>query len=55
MPPPSAVRPGDYLVVYQSRGVQYDPSRQRLRWDGSAPIDAELLLADTGGALFQIR
>ncbi len=55
MPPPSAVRPGDYLVVYQSRGVHYDPSRQRLRWDGSAPMDAELLLADTGAALFRIR
>jgi len=55
MPPPSAVRPGDYLVVFQRRGVQYDASRQRLRWDGSAPIDAELLLADTGAALFQIR
>jgi hypothetical protein len=55
MPPPSAVRPGDYLVVYQRRGLQYDPSRQRLRWDGSAPIDAELLLVGTGAALFQIR
>jgi hypothetical protein len=55
MPPPSAVRPGDYLVVYQRRGVQYDPSQRRLRWDGSAPVDAELLLVDTGAALFRVR
>jgi len=55
MPPPSAVRPGDYLVVYQRRGVEYDPSRQRLRWEGSAFIDAELLLVDTGAALFRMR
>ncbi|HEY2970219.1 MAG TPA: hypothetical protein VGK75_17845 [Casimicrobiaceae bacterium] len=55
MPPPSAVRPGDYLVVFQRRGVQYDSSRQRLRWDDSAPIDAELLLVDKGSALFRMR
>ena len=55
MPASSALRPGDYLVVYQRRGVQFDPSRQRLRWEGSAPIDAELLLVDTGAALFRMR
>jgi hypothetical protein len=55
MPPPSAVRPGDYVVVYQRRGVQFDPSQQRLQWDGSASVDAELLLVDTGAALFRIR
>ena len=55
MPPRSAVRSGDYLVVYQRRGVQYDPSQQRLRWDDSAPIDAELLLVDAGAALFRMR
>ncbi len=55
MPPSSAVRPGDYLVVYQRRGVEYDPSRQRLHWEGSASIDAELLLVDAGAALFRTR
>ena len=55
MPPASAVRSGDYLVVYQRRGVQYDASQQRLRWEDSAPIDAELLLFDSGAALFRIR
>ncbi|HEX5864103.1 MAG TPA: hypothetical protein VF014_07580 [Casimicrobiaceae bacterium] len=55
MPPPSAMRPGDYIVVYQRRGVQYDPAQRRLRWDGSATVDAELLLVDKGAALFRIR
>jgi hypothetical protein len=55
MPPPSALRPGDYIVVYQRKGVQYDAAQQRLRWDGLAPVEAELVLADAGSALFRIR
>jgi hypothetical protein len=55
MPPASALRPGDYLVAYRRLGVQYDPGEQRLRWDGSEPIAAELVLADAGSALFHIR
>jgi hypothetical protein len=55
MPPASAVRPGDFMVVYQRRGVQYDAAQQRLRWEGGAPVGAELLLADAGAAVFRIR
>ncbi len=55
MPPASALRPGDFLVVYQRRGVQYDAAQERLRWDGGAPLAAELLLADAGAAMFRIR
>lgn len=55
MPPPSAMRPGDYVVVYQRKGVQYDAAQQLLRWDGQAPVAAELVLLDAGGALFRIR
>ena len=55
MPPASAFRAGDYLVVYQRKGVQYDPAQQRLRWDGGQPLAADLLLADSGAALFRIR
>jgi hypothetical protein len=55
MPPSSAVRPGDFMVVYQRRGVQYDAGQQRLRWEGGAPVAAELLLADAGAAVFRIR
>jgi hypothetical protein len=54
MPPPAAVRTGDYMVVYQRRGVQYDATRQRLRWDGGTPVAAELVLTDAGAAMFRI-
>ena len=55
MPATSRLRSGDFLVVYQRRGVQYDPSAERLRWDGSAPISAELVVSEPGAALFRIR
>ena len=54
MPPASAVHSGDFLVVYQRRGVQYDAAQRRLRWDGSAPVAAELVLAEAGAAMFRI-
>ena len=54
-PPPSLLRPGDYLVVYQRHGIQYDPALQRLRWDGREPVAAELLLTAPGAAAFRIR
>lgn len=53
-PPLSKLHAGDYVVVYQRRGVQYDPAQKHLRWDGGAPLSAELLFAERGGALFRI-
>ncbi len=55
LPPPSSLRPGDYLVIFQRRGVEYDRGQQSLRWEGMNPIAAELVLADAGGAVFRIR
>jgi hypothetical protein len=55
MPPASGIKSGDYLVVYQRKGVQYDASQRLLRWDGGTPIPADLLVTDAGAALFQIR
>jgi len=55
IPESSRLRSGDYFVVYQRRGVQFDPGAQRLRWDGGEPIAAELLLTAPGAALFRIR
>lgn len=55
MPPPSALRPGDYLVVYQRKGVEYNAALGRLRWDGLAPVSAELMFVDSGAALFRIE
>ena len=54
MPPSSAVRRGDYFVVYQRKGVQYDAANRRLRWDGNEPVSAELVLSDAGAAMFRI-
>jgi hypothetical protein len=55
VPPPSAVRPGDYIVVYQRKGMQYDAAQHRLRWDDQAPVGVDLLLIDPGAALFRVR
>ena len=55
VPPASALRSGDFVAVYRRRGMQYDPSQQRLRWDDQAPVNADLLLLDSGAALFRIR
>lgn len=55
IPAPSAMHSGDYFVVYQRRGVQYDAATRRLRWDGNEPIPAELVFADAGAAMFRIQ
>ena len=55
MPDASKLRPGDYLVVFRRKGVQFDAAQKKLRWDDNPPVDAELLFAESGGAAFAIR
>ncbi|MDE2004630.1 MAG: hypothetical protein KGJ25_13990 [Betaproteobacteria bacterium] len=55
LPPVDRLHPGDWIVVYQRRGVQYDAAARRLRWDGGATVAADLKLADHGGALFEVQ
>lgn len=55
VPPADKLRAGDWLVVYQRRGIQYDAARRSLRWDGGATLSADLKLLDHGGALFVIQ
>jgi protein-S-isoprenylcysteine O-methyltransferase Ste14 len=55
VPPADQLHPGDFIVVYQRRGVQYDASQQRLRWDGGVTLPVELKMRDRGGALFLLR
>jgi len=55
LPPPSAMRAGDWVLVFERHGIQYDKALGKLRWDGQPPIDAELKLLAPGGALFVIR
>ena len=53
LPPAGQLRPGDWVVVYRRRGVQYDPGRHLLRL-GNAEVPAELKLAEQGAALFLV-
>ena len=55
MPQPEMLRSGDFFIVYQKRGVEYDPKQQKLRWEGHTPIGAEALLVEPGAALLRIR
>ena len=55
MPDAAKLRSGDYLVVFRRKGVQFDPAQKKLRWDGGQPVDAEILFAEGGGAVFAIH
>ncbi len=54
LPAAANLRPGDFLIVYQRRGLQFNPEEKRLRWDGGATMTAEALLVEPGAALFRI-
>lgn len=55
LPQANQLKRGDYIAVYQRAGMQYDPAKQLLKWDGGEPIAAELLLIQDGSALFRVR
>ena len=55
LPPSERLKPGDWMLVYQRRGVQFDPSAGKLRWDGGAPVSAQLKLRGEGAALFLLQ
>ncbi len=54
LPPPSALHPGDYLVVFQRPGIEFNASERRLRWDGGTPVPAEPVFVESGNALFRV-
>jgi len=54
VPPANALRPGDFVVVYQRRGIQFNADEKKLRFEGGAPISAEAILVEPGAALFRI-
>lgn len=54
LPATSSLHPGDYVLVYQRRGVQYNAEERKLRFEGSEPVPAEALLVEGGAALFRI-
>jgi hypothetical protein len=55
LPAPSAMRPGDWILVFRRRGIQFDRAQSKLRWDGNAPVNAEVKLVEPGAALFVVR
>ena len=48
------LRPGDWLLVFQQRGIKYDASRQMLKWENGRTTSAELKLVGKGAALFRM-
>lgn len=55
MPPADRLHRGDWIVVYQRRGVEYDAATHHLRWEGGKVLTADLKLLDHGGALFELN
>ena len=55
LPPATAFRSGDWLLVFLRHGIQFDKASGRIRWDGNQTVDAELKLVEPGAALFVIR
>lgn len=55
MPAVSQVKSGEYMVVFRRKGIQFDAALKKLRWDGGPAVDADLLFAESGGAVFAIR
>jgi hypothetical protein len=54
LPPISSLRPGDYVVVYHRRGVQYNRDARRLRFEGGDSVEAELIMSEPGAGVFRI-
>jgi hypothetical protein len=49
------MRPGDWILVWQRPGIQYDPAQHKLRWDGQQIVSAEAKLVGDGAALFVVQ
>ncbi len=54
LPQAAWLKPGDYVLVWHRRGVQYSPEEHRLRLGDGAPIAAQAVLVEPGAALLEI-
>jgi hypothetical protein len=54
LPRITALRAGDYVIVYHRRGVQYNREARRLRFEGGDSIEAELVMTEPGAGVFRI-
>jgi hypothetical protein len=55
LPNAASFRAGDWLLVYQRRGMQFDKAQGRIRWDDGQTLAAEAKLVEPGAALFLIH
>ena len=55
LPPSALCKPGDYIVVFRRKNVQYDRDKGLLSWDDQPPVNADLLLAHLGNAMFKLK
>lgn len=54
LPQASWLKPGDYILVWHRRGVQFNQSEGKLRLGDEAPIAAEAVLLEPGAALLKV-
>ena len=54
LPNPASLHSGDYLLVYQRRGLQYNAEEKKLKLDQGEPIGAEAVLVEPGAALLKV-
>ena len=55
VPPASTMRKGDWIMVLQKKGMQYDRKNRTLRWEGGQSVMADLVLLDSGYALLRVE
>jgi len=54
LPNPATLHAGDYVLVYQRRGLQYNAEEKKLKLDQGSPIPAEAVLVEPGAALLKV-
>ncbi|MDR2172709.1 MAG: hypothetical protein LBE32_00625 [Burkholderiales bacterium] len=54
--PPDArfLRPGDYVLVFQQRGIQYNAAKKKIRLPSGAEFSADAKIIGAGSALFEL-
>jgi hypothetical protein len=55
MPNPSFIKPGDWLLVFNRRGVEFNARNETVRGEGGAELPAELKLPGNAAALFRFK
>jgi hypothetical protein len=55
LPPASQIKTGDYIALFEKKGVKYDRSHQLLIWGDGQSLKADLLFLSEGNALFKVR